>query len=104
MFRKSLIALGVIAALMLHGLPLAAKEGSVQAASGTVVAVTEGAKTVVIESTLDGKPWIVGARVADDTKFEGRAKGLTDLKPGDRVKVQWVVQADGALARKITAR
>ncbi len=83
---------------------LAAGEGKVQAASGTVVAVTEGSKTIVIQSTLEGKPWIVGAEVADDTKFAGKAKELKDLKPGDTVTMQWVRQEHGALARSITVR
>lgn len=95
----------VVAVLMLQGAAaLAAEEGRVQAASGTVVAVTEGSKTLVIESTLDGKPWIVGAEVTDSTKFGGKAKGLKDLKPGDKVTMQWVRREHGDVARSITLR
>lgn len=106
MSRKSMLStLVLVAAVALQGAPaLAAKIGSVQSASGTVVAVTEGSRTIVVQSTMDGQPWIVGAKVGDDTRFAGKAKGLTELKPGDRVAVQFVVQEDGALARTITAR
>lgn len=101
-----LLRVGVVVAVLVlqGGAALAAEEAKVQAASGTVVAVTEGAKTIVIQSTLDGKPWIIGAEVADDTKFEGKAKGLKDVKPGDRVTMQWVRQEHGDVARSVTVR
>ncbi len=97
---------GLIAALlMLQGAAaLAANEGRVEGTSGTVVAVTEGTKTVVIQSTLKGKPWIVGAVVTDSTKFGGKAKALKDIKAGDKVTMQWVRQAEGDIARSITLR
>jgi len=106
MHRKLLLGLvALIAALALLGAPaLAARVGSVQSASGTVAAVTEGSRTLVVQSTLDGQPWIVGAKVGDDTQFTGKAKGLAELKPGDRVTMQFVVQDDGALAQKIVVR
>lgn len=105
--RRTLVfgVVAFIAALALLGKPaLAARVGSVQSASGTVVAVTEGSRTLVVQSTLDGQPWIVGAKVGDDTQFTGKAKGLVELKPGDRVTVQFVVQDDGAQAQKIVVR
>ncbi len=57
------------------GMGLSAGEEGVQAASGMVVAVTEASKTIVVESTLGGKPWIIGAEVTDQTRFGGKAKG-----------------------------
>jgi len=106
MMKLRILTGGVIAAgLALQAAAgLAAGESKLQAASGTVVAVTEGSKTIVIQSTLEGKPWIVGAEVADDTEFEGKAKELKDLKPGDTVTMRWVRQEHGALARSITVR
>jgi hypothetical protein len=95
----------VVALLALQGAAaLAAEAERVQGASGTVVAVTEASKTIVIESRLDGKPWIVGAEVADDTKFAGKAKGLKDLKPGDKITMQWVRREQGDVARSVTLR
>jgi hypothetical protein len=95
----------VVTILALQGAAaLAAEEARVHAASGTVVAVMEASKTIVIESKLDGKPWIIGAEVADDTKFAGKAKGLKDLKPGDRVTMQWVRREQGDVARSIALR
>ena len=57
-----------------------------------------------MRSTLAGKPWIIGAEVADETKFEGKAKGLMDLKPGDTVTLQWVRREHGDVARSVTLR
>ncbi|HEY7677757.1 MAG TPA: hypothetical protein VIG69_11835 [Candidatus Methylomirabilis sp.] len=95
----------VVTILALQGAAaLAAEEARVHAASGTVVAVMEASKTIVIESKLDGKPWIIGAEVADDTKFAGKAKGLKDLKPGDRVTMQWVRREQGDVVRSIALR
>lgn len=102
---KLLIAGVVAAALALPGAgALAAEGGRVQTASGTVVAVTEGSKTIVIQSTLGGQPWIIGTEVTDDTTFAGRAKGLRDVKPGDSVTLRWVRQEQGGVARSITVR
>lgn len=102
---KFLTVLAAVGMLALQGTAaLAAQEGVVQAATGTVVAVTEASKTLVIESSLGGKPWIVGAEVADNTKFEGKAKGLKDLKAGDKVTIRFVVGEHGAVARSVTTR
>ncbi len=104
--KRTFLGVGlIVAALALQGAAAAAaEEGRVQAASGTVVAVTEGSRTIVIESKLDGKPWIVGAEVTDNTKFGGKAKGLKDIKPGDTVTMQWVRQEHGDVARSVTVR
>lgn len=105
MKQKLLIAGVVVAALALQGaVALAAEGGRVQTASGTVVAVTEGSKTIVIQSTLGGQPWIIGAEVTDDPTFAGKAKALRDVKSGDQVTMQWVRQEQGDVARSITVR
>src|SRR5574341_1792242 len=64
--------------------------GHTQAASGMVVAVTPGSKTIVVESTLGGQPWIIGAEATEQTRFEGKAKGLEDVQPGSRVTIKWL--------------
>ena len=95
----------VLVALAFQGAAaLAAEEGKAQAASGTVVAVTEGSRTIVMESKLGGKAWIVGAEVTDKTKFSGKAKGLKDVKPGDKITMQFVRAEHGDVARAIAVR
>ena len=104
--ERQVVGVGaLVAVLALQGAAaLAAGEGKVQGASGTVVAVTEGSKTIVMQSTLEGKSWIVGAEVTDSTKFAGKAKALKDIKPGDKVTMQWIRQEHGDVARSISAR
>ena len=53
---------------------------------------------ILMRFTLGGKPWIIGAEVADDMKCEGKAKGLVDLKPGDTVTLPWVRREQGDVA------
>jgi hypothetical protein len=78
--------------------------GHTQAASGIVVAVTPASKTIVMESTLGGQPWIIGAEATDQTRFEGNAKGLEDLQPGSRVMMKWLREQDRLVARSVTVR
>jgi len=94
----------LLALALAGGTALAAEEAKVQAASGTVVDVVEGSQTIVVESTLDGKPWTIGARATDQTKFGGKAKNLRDVKAGDRVTIQFAVGETGAVLRSLTAR
>ena len=75
--------IGMVVALALAGGAAWGTEvDGVQAATGTVVAVTPAAKTIVVESTLGREPWIIGAEVTDQTRFEGKARGLDDVAPG----------------------
>lgn len=100
--------LGVAAIVVAMALPakmaLSTGEDRVQAASGTVVAVTEASKTIVVESTLGGKPWIIGGEVTDRTRFEGKAKKLQDLKAGGKVTIQWVREDNRLAVRTVTLR
>lgn len=100
--------LGVLAIMVATSFPagvvLGAGEERVQAASGTVLAITEGSKTIVVESALDGKPWILGVEVTDQTRFGGRAKGFQDVKAGGKVTIQWVREENRLTARSVTLR
>ena len=95
----------VVGVLALSGRgALGAEEARVQAASGTVVAVTPASKTIVVEATLGGQPWIIGAEVTDQTKFEGKAKRLGDVKPRDKVTLRWVREEHRLAVRSVTVR
>ena len=59
---------GLMVALAV-GRSFGAEEGKAQAAAGKVVGVTEGSRTIVVESKLSGQPWIIGAQVTDQTQF-----------------------------------
>lgn len=104
--RKMVVSAGaiVLALALAGGAALAAEEAKVQAASGTVVAVTEESKTIVVESTLDGKPWIIGAEATDQTTFGGKAKEFKDVKPGDKVTIRWVREENRLAVRSVTVR
>ena len=75
---------GLMVALAV-GRSFGAEEGKAQAAAGKVVGVTEGSRTIVVESKLSGQPWIIGAQVTDQTQFGGKAAGLQDVKRGNGV-------------------
>ena len=100
--------LGVVAIMVAISIPtgmvLGAGGERVQVASGTVVAVTEASKTIVVESALGGKPWIIGIEMTDQTQFGGRAKGFRDVKAGGKVTIQWVREEDRLTARSVTLR
>ena len=103
--RKGVVVGAIVVALVLGaGIALAAEGAKVQAASGTVVAVTEGSKTIVVESRLEGNPWIIGGVATDETKFAGKAKSFKDVKQGDQVTIQWAVGENGAVLQSVTVR
>jgi hypothetical protein len=79
-----------------------AKE-AVRAAAGTVVAVTPESRTVVLESTLGGKPWVLGIEVPEGLSIAagGKTKKLEDLKTGDRVRLRWIREKDRLVAESI---
>ncbi len=101
-----LVGLATIVAAMalLAEMDLSAAEERVQVASGTVVAVTEASKTIVVESMLGGKPWIIGAEVTGQTRFGGKAKGLQDVRAGARVTIEWVRGENRLTIRSVTLR
>jgi len=100
--RGLMVALAAMALAV--GVAFGAEDGKGQAAAGKVVAVTDASRTIVVESTLGGQPWIIGAEVTDQTKFGGKAAGLKDVKAGDQVTIQWVREEHRLAAQSITVR
>lgn len=96
------VGLVVVGVAVWCGAALAAEEEAVRAAHGTVLAVTPASKTIVVESSLSGQPWIIGVEVTDQTRFEGKAKDLADVKAGDKVTIQWIREGDRWVGRSIT--
>ncbi len=80
-----------------------ASKAAARVATGTVMAVTPGSRTLVVESTLRDQPWILGIEVPDRAAITGGGKTekLGDLKAGDRVRVRWVRTEDGLVADSI---
>ncbi len=72
-------------------------------ATGTVAAVTAATRTLVVESTLGGQPWILGVVVPDGlaVTIGGKAKQLEDLKAGERVRLRWIREQDRLVAESI---
>lgn len=98
------VGMAILALLFAAGYSWGAGERGVQAASGTVTAVTEGSKTIVVESQLDGKAWIIGAEATDQTKFGGKAKTLADVKPRDKMMIRWVREENRLVVQSVTVR
>lgn len=103
---RKFLGFAAIAAPMqvLAGMALSAGEGRVHATSGRVLAIAEGSKTIVAQSRLGGKPWIIGTEVTDQTRFGAQAKTLQDVKPGDTGTIRWVREESGLTARSVTLR
>lgn len=78
-------------------------KAAVQAATGTVAAVTPEPRTVVVESTLGGQPWILGVEVPEGLAITvgGKTKKLEDLKTGDRVRLRWIREENRLVAESI---
>ena len=75
-----------------------------RAATGTVIAVTPESRTVVVESTLGGKSWILGVEVPEGVTVV-TAKGgkkLEEIKTGDRVRLRWIREENRLVAESIT--
>ncbi|MBI4841359.1 MAG: hypothetical protein HY803_09860 [candidate division NC10 bacterium] len=74
-----------------------------RAAAGTVTAVTPASRTVVVESTLSGKPWILGVEVPEGLAITvgGKTKKLDDLKAGERVRLRWIREENRLVAESI---
>ncbi|MBI4537440.1 MAG: hypothetical protein HY712_05735 [candidate division NC10 bacterium] len=79
-----------------------AKAGE-RAATGIVTAVTPASRTLVVESRLGGKPWILGVVVPRDLAIGagGKTKKLEDLKAGDRVRIRWIRKDNELVAESV---
>ena len=61
-----------------------------RAVSGEVVATEGKSNTLVVKGKAGATEIIVGVEVTDKTKVTGgKAKGLADINPGDRVSVKY---------------
>jgi hypothetical protein len=74
-----------------------------RAATGTVIAVTPESRTVVVEATLAGKPWILGVEVPENVAIAaaGKTRKLEDLKTGERVRLRWIREENRLVAESI---
>lgn len=72
-------------------------------AVGTVTAVTPGSRTVVVESRLGGKPWVLGVEVPEGLAITagGKTKKLEDLKEGERVSLRWIREENRLVAESL---
>ncbi len=73
---------------------------------GTVTAVTPASRTIVIESRLAGKPWVLGEEVPKALAITvgSKTQKLEDLKSGERVSLRWVREKDRLVAESIEVR
>ena len=70
---------------------------------GEVIAREDRSQTVVIRCELEGKQWIVGARLTPETTIERRSgtPGYTDVTVGARVRVQYERKPDEQAGRAL---
>jgi len=102
----------VVVAILLAaaGMAMAAQDGpkgeakAARAATGTLTAVTPESRTVVVESALGGKPWILGVEVREDLAISagGKTKKLEGLKTGDRLRLRWLREENRRVAESIS--
>lgn len=72
--------------------------------TGTVIAVTESSRTIVVEIPRGGDEKLtVGAELASDAVLRAgeKAIGLSDIHTGDRVRLEWSCGEQGCTAHKI---
>lgn len=98
-FRVGLAA--VIASFLLVGAAWA--EAQKWGDTGKVAAVTESSRTIVVEIPRGKDSLTVGAEVLPDAvlRAEGRTIGLSEIKAGDRVRIEWSRGERGDMAHKI---
>jgi hypothetical protein len=100
--------MGALAGLLLAGTGIASpaegQPGVVRfTAVGEVIAVEDRSQTVVIRSELQGKEWIVGARVTPQTTIERRGSParFPDVTVGAQVRVQYERRPDEEAGRAL---
>jgi len=102
----------VVVAILLAaaGMAMAAQDGAkgeakaARAATGIVTAVTPESRTLVVESALGGKPWILGVEVTEGGVIAagGKTGKLEDLKTGDQVRLRWIREENRLVAESIS--
>jgi hypothetical protein len=93
-------------AVITAGLPFwgaASAEVRKWADTGTVAAVTVPSRTIVVEIPRGKDSLTVGAEISPDAvlKAEGRTIELSEIKAGDRVRIEWSRREDGDVAHRI---
>lgn len=66
-------------------------------------AVMPASRTLVVESRLGGKLWVLGVEVPKDLAITagGKTKRLEDLKEGERFSLRWIREKDRLVAESI---
>ena len=102
------LGMGALTSLLLAGATTAApaegQPGVVRfTAVGEVIAVEGRSQTLVIRSELQGKEWIVGARVTPATTIERRGSParFIDVAVGAQVRVQYERRPDEEAGRAL---
>lgn len=102
MWRMSGIVAVLIASLLLPGVAWtkALRWGD----TGKVSAVTLSSQTIVVEIPRGTQNLTLGAVVKPDAVIQedGKKIGLSDIRVGDRVRIEWVRTESGDEAHKIT--
>ncbi len=65
--------------------------------------MTPASRTLVVESKLGDKPWVLGVEVPAGLAITagGKTKKLEDPKSGERVSLRWVREKDRLVAESI---
>ncbi len=60
-------------------------------------------RTLVVESSHGGEPWILGVEVPESLAITvgGKTKKLEDLRTGERVRLRWIREKDRLVAESI---
>ena len=71
--------------------------------TGTVAAVSESDRTIVVEIPRDSQRLTVGAELARDAvlKADGQKVDLSGIEVGDRVHIEWSCGDSGCVVHKI---
>ena len=98
--RIKVVAAAIV--LLVVSPAMAAQEGG-RVATGTITTVTSATRTLVVESRLGEKPWILGVEVPERlaTTIGGKTKKLEDLRTGERVRLRWIREKDRLVAESI---
>ncbi len=94
----------VIAAVHLLGRPPEAEsQAAARQASGTVTAVTEQSRTLVVEVPLGGKRMIVGVEVPESAAIivKGKSGRLGDIRVGDRLTLRYIREEHRLVTKRI---
>ena len=110
MRRDRMRVVAVVIVLLVVSPAMAAQEGEKgevkeggRVATGTITTVTPATRTLVVESRLGEKPWILGVEVSERLAITvgGKTGKLEDLRTGERVRLRWTREKDRLVAESI---